>query len=425
MTDFRDKSVFVNIFMISMISVLMGQFYISPPNLGFRLTLAVFFMSLFLLYFRNYNIMLITMSVGISTFLFRSTVYYVSSDVAFWNAVIEYLPVLSYYLFFGLFFMFFDVRKYMDQPFNFFMTLWVCDTIPNIIEASIRKSWNLMPFDRLIIMIVIVGLIRTILTLLAYYSTRHYFGHFKRNEREKYFREIVIFLARLKTELFLLNKSRDDIEKAVALGHNLYDDMEDEETKKSLIHIIKDIHEIKKDYMRVIAGMTAVFKIDTAIHYMSIKDILDLVSDNLEKLALECNKKIVVRKSYDRLFTTQDFYALISILDNLTVNSLDAIEGYGEVYIKVRIIGETIIFEVQDTGSGIPEEKQQQVFNLGYTTKYDKQTGKMSTGVGLSHVRQLACEYFGGEIEVESEMGKMTRFILKIPVQRLVEGEAS
>ncbi len=53
MTDFRNKSVYVNILMISMVSVLMGQFYISPPNLGFRLTLAVFFMSLFLLYFRK------------------------------------------------------------------------------------------------------------------------------------------------------------------------------------------------------------------------------------------------------------------------------------------------------------------------------------------------------------------------------------
>jgi two-component system sensor histidine kinase YcbA len=421
MTDFRKKSVYVNILMISMISVLMGQFFISPPNLGFRLTLAVFFMSLFLLYFRSYNVLLITMAVGISTFLFRSAVYYLGSDGTFLNAVMEYLPVLSYYLFFGLFFIFFDVRKHVDQPFNFFMSLWVCDTIPNIIEASIRRSWNYMPFDQLIVTIAIVGLVRTTMTLIAYYSTKHYFGRFKKNEREKYFREIVVFLARLKTELFLLNKSRDDIENTMALGHELYDQMEDEEIKKSLIHIVKEIHEIKKDYMRVIAGMTAVFKIDTALQYMSIKDILDLVSDNLEKLASEKGKKIVIHKSYDQLFTTQDFYALISVLDNLTINSLEAIEGYGEVDIKVKRTGPSIIFEVRDTGSGIPAEKQQQVFNSGYTTKYDKHTGKMSTGVGLTHVRDLVSEYFGGEIEVESEVGKMTRFTLTIPIERLTE----
>ncbi len=361
------------------------------------------------------------MSVGISTFLFRSTVYYVSNDGSFVTAVLEYLPVLSYYLFFGLFFMFFDVRKHVDQPFNFFMSLWVCDTIPNIIEASIRKSWNLMPFDKLIVMIALVGLLRTATTLIEYYSAQRHFSRFKRNEREKYFREIVVFLARLKTELFLLNKSRDDIENAVALGHNLYDQMEDEKAKKSLIHIVKEIHEIKKDYLRVIAGMTAVFKIDTAIQFLSIKDILDLVSDNLEKLALERDKKIMVRTSYDKLFTTQDFYALISVLDNLTINSLEAIEGYGEIDINVKVNGPSIRFEVQDTGNGIPEEKRQQIFNLGYTTKYDKQTGKMSTGVGLSHVSQLVCEYFDGEIEVESEVGKMTRFILSIPAERLIE----
>ena len=92
-----DIEKFRNVLMISMISVLMGQFYISPFNIGFRLTFAVFFMSLFLIYFENYSVMMITMSVGISTFLFRTIVYYLGSDISFFLVVIQYLPVLSYY----------------------------------------------------------------------------------------------------------------------------------------------------------------------------------------------------------------------------------------------------------------------------------------------------------------------------------------
>ena len=417
-----DIEKFRNVLMISMISVLMGQFYISPFNIGFRLTFAVFFMSLFLIYFENYSVMMITMSVGISTFLFRTIVYYLGSDIGFGLVVIQYLPVLSYYIFFGILFKIFDVRSYFNQPFNFFLTLWICDAIPNIIEASVRKAWEIAEFDQLVIMIIIVGVIRTILTLAVYYFTMYYTERLKRREREKYYREIVVFISKLKTELFLLNKSRNDIENAVSYIHECYDDLEDENSmKKPLLKIAKDIHEIKKDYLRVIAGMNGVFKIDTNIKYMSVKEIFYITKDNCEKLIESKGKKIEVFIEYDHVFLTEEFYSIISILNNLTINSIDSINYQGKIFIRSRFMNDKVNFYVEDTGEGIPKEKIDIIFKSGYTTKYDEHTGKMSTGLGLSHVKNIVEEYFKGTINVISQLRSGTKVIIQIPESKILK----
>lgn len=404
-----------NIFIISMISVLMGQLYISPFNIVFRLTLAVFFMSLFLIYFKDYSIMMITMSVGFSTFLFRSIVYYLGSDMSFETVLLQYLPVLSYYLFFGILFKALKVRECLDQPFNSFLSLWVCDSIPNIIEALIRRIWLVTSFDKLVITIILIGAVRTTMTLMIYYLTKYYINKFQKKEREKYYREIIVFISKLRTELFLLNKSRTDIEEAVAYVHHYYDELEDEYLKGPLLKIAKELHEIKKDYLRVIAGMNSIFNSDTTIKYMSIKDILSIVEDNALKLFEHQKKKIAVSVSYNEMFLTNEFYSIISILNNLTVNSIDTIPLYGRIHIKTTLAADEVVFLVEDTGEGIPEEKLEIIFKSGYTTKYDSQTGKMSTGLGLSHVQNIVTEYFKGTIDVVSEINQGTKITIKMP----------
>ncbi len=409
-----------NIFIISMISVLMGQIYISPFNIVFRLTLAVFFMSIFLIYFKNYSIMMITLSVGFSTFLFRSIVYYLGSDMSFESVLIQYLPVLSYYIFFGLLFKLLKVREYLDQPFNSFFSLWICDSIPNIIEATIRKTWEIASFDKIVIAIILMGAVRTILTLTVYYITKYYINKFQQKEREKYYHEVIVFISKLKTELFILNKSRDDIEETMAYAHNLYEKIEEECFKKPLLKIAKDIHEIKKDYLRVIAGMNSIFNSDANIKYMSIKDILKLVEDNVLKLIDYNKKKIAVSVKYDEVFLVDEFYSIISILNNLTVNSIDAIPFYGKIQIRAALEDNEMIFSVEDTGEGIPKEKEKIIFKSGYTTKYDSKTGKMSTGLGLYHVHNIVTEYFSGSIDVISEVNKGTKITIRIPKELII-----
>jgi len=102
------------------------------------------------------------------------------------------------------------------------------------------------------------------------------------------------------------------------------------------------------------------------------------------------------------------------MLVNLIQNGIDAIDGEGEVTIKVSLNKESDMVEimVKDTGCGIPEENLSKLFTPFFTTK------EISTGTGLG----LAISYgivkmHSGSISVDSKEGEGTTFYINIPVK--------
>ena len=97
---------------------------------------------------------------------------------------------------------------------------------------------------------------------------------------------------------------------------------------------------------------------------------------------------------------------------NLINNSLDAMPEGGEIQIHTAIEGkqtktQRILVDFIDTGVGMTPEVMSHIFDPLYTTK-DRGHG---TGLGLVIVSQIVSEH-GGKIEVQSELGKGTRFRL-------------
>jgi signal transduction histidine kinase len=97
---------------------------------------------------------------------------------------------------------------------------------------------------------------------------------------------------------------------------------------------------------------------------------------------------------------------------NLLNNSLDAMPGGGEIQIRTATEGahgkvQRILVDFLDTGTGMTPEVMSRIFDPLYTTK-DRGHG---TGLGLVIVSQIVSEH-GGRVEVESELGKGTRFRL-------------
>ncbi|MCD4742721.1 MAG: response regulator [Desulfobacteraceae bacterium] len=115
---------------------------------------------------------------------------------------------------------------------------------------------------------------------------------------------------------------------------------------------------------------------------------------------------------------------LRQILSNLTGNALK-FTTEGEIFIKVSVKKETkkevtLLFEVMDTGTGIPEDKLNTLFesfsqvDASTTRKYG------GTGLGLAISRQLA-NLMGGEISVTSEFGKGSNFYLTVAFEKQTE----
>jgi signal transduction histidine kinase len=104
---------------------------------------------------------------------------------------------------------------------------------------------------------------------------------------------------------------------------------------------------------------------------------------------------------------------------NLIVNAAHAIadkngdsSNLGTIRIESRYADGWVTLRFSDTGSGIPEDIRARVFDPLFTTK---PLGK-GTGQGLFLARVIIVQEHGGEMNLESEVGKGTTFIIKLPV---------
>lgn len=108
--------------------------------------------------------------------------------------------------------------------------------------------------------------------------------------------------------------------------------------------------------------------------------------------------------------------AINQVLTNIIINAAHAIEesretGPGQIVIRTLASAGHVEIRIQDTGGGIPPDIQSRVFDPFFTTK---EIGK-GTGQGLSLARNIIAKDHGGQIEFESEPGKGTTFVVRLP----------
>jgi len=99
------------------------------------------------------------------------------------------------------------------------------------------------------------------------------------------------------------------------------------------------------------------------------------------------------------------------VLANLLLNAVQAIAEHGEISIKTWPESDMVCISIRDTGYGIPSEVIPRLFDPFFTTK---EVGK-GTGLGLSIAYDIVKKH-GGEILVESEIGKGSCFTVRLPV---------
>jgi signal transduction histidine kinase len=86
----------------------------------------------------------------------------------------------------------------------------------------------------------------------------------------------------------------------------------------------------------------------------------------------------------------------------------------GEIAVRVRAESDSFVFEVADTGCGIPESELQNIFNRFHRVPGTHGRTHEGSGIGLSLVRELV-ELHGGRISVTSTVGRGTTFHVQIP----------
>jgi len=107
-----------------------------------------------------------------------------------------------------------------------------------------------------------------------------------------------------------------------------------------------------------------------------------------------------------------DRNALHDIIINLLSNAFKFTADGGQVSILAGQKDQSVLLEIKDTGMGIPEDKLQMIFDEFYQVEGGKHGG---TGLGLAIAKRLVEEH-GGNIWVESQLGKGSTFYFTLPL---------
>jgi signal transduction histidine kinase/CheY-like chemotaxis protein len=148
-----------------------------------------------------------------------------------------------------------------------------------------------------------------------------------------------------------------------------------------------------------------------------VKQIVELTRPRWESLQHVMERPISVNVFAESGCTINGCAAeLREALTNLIFNAVDAMPHGGILTIRTAVQHGNAVVTVEDTGSGIPEDCKRRLFEPFFTTK-----GEKGTGLGLSVTFGIIRRH-QGVIDVESEVGKGSRFTIRLPIWEDDEG---
>jgi CheY-like chemotaxis protein/signal transduction histidine kinase/CHASE3 domain sensor protein len=236
------------------------------------------------------------------------------------------------------------------------------------------------------------------------------------------------FLANMSHEL------RTPLNSILILSHMLSENKNKKLGEKEAEYA-RSIHNSGSDLLNLINEILDLAKIESGkieldISTISCREIKESLSSTFTQLAKTKGIEYAVNIQNDDLAVTTDRQRLEQILKNFLSNAFKFTEKGGKVTLYISRLSEPVLFRssaltgktdilsfsVTDTGIGIPEDKQELIFEAFQQADGSTRRKYGGTGLGLSISREL-CHALGGEIHVVSETGKGSAFTLYLPAE--------
>jgi len=191
---------------------------------------------------------------------------------------------------------------------------------------------------------------------------------------------------------------------------------QDEKTIEYVNNILKNIDRIS----RIVRELVDFSK--PSSQKVALADINELVNSAVgivkyDRRSKNINYILNLDQQIPRTIVVADH--LLQIFLNILINAVDASEGYGnDIEVSTTAYDGQVEIDIEDHGSGIPEDKLNTIFEPFYTTK---EVGK-GTGLGLT-VSYGLVQRMNGEIKVESTLKKGSTFKVIIPIKEEFDQE--
>ncbi len=148
---------------------------------------------------------------------------------------------------------------------------------------------------------------------------------------------------------------------------------------------------------------------------VDIREIISSSYDSLKGKTTEKNLKVTLNLNEVIPITMGNRFLLEQMFINLVDNAVKYTPEGGTIGANASNQDSSIKIEIFDTGMGIPRENLQRIFERFYRVDKTRSRQMGGTGLGLSIVKHIA-NIHGAQIDVESEVGKGTKFIINFPL---------
>ena len=169
---------------------------------------------------------------------------------------------------------------------------------------------------------------------------------------------------------------------AYQLFERLRSDSSTKDAAKDALIIANDIHEIKKEYYLILRGLSDALQTEDGPLRLEFGELFSLLRSPVEQIASAAHKTLSFEVKGRSSFRTGHVYELLSVFRNLFTNAVEASKN-DQVFIQVTLeeTADEILCTVTDHGQGIPPDALSQIFDAGFSTKINYETGEISRGL--------------------------------------------
>lgn len=403
---------------LSLLIVLAAQIHLNVFTNNFLVSIGILLFPIFVYLFQEIPLIPVTLLSGAGVFLSRVLIYGLQSGIHIDN-FINFFPEFFFYLTYGMTsYIYFKQNNYKLQgkfwPFLFLLM----DYGANLVELLLRLGLGAFSL-KMQMNIILVAVIRTLILWIVIRGLGHYKFTLLSQEHANRYQRLILLISKLNSEVIWMKKNTHLIEETMARSYKLFSSMQDKQIDPSLsqdaLAVAKDIHEIKKEYLLILRGISEALDLNLQDGGMSLTDILILLEDTITAVAHEEGKTLTFTKEYSGNLFTDKHYFLLSIFRNLFTNALEANEdGNIELAFIENEDEKNYTFIIQDNGPGIPAENLPLIFTPGFSTKINFNTGEVNRGLGLNLVKDIIENQLHGNIHAKSKPGE-TKFYICIP----------
>lgn len=427
------NDIFILVLMIIIVP-LAGEIKFYPFDDKFRVSLGSPAFFFFLLMMRKIPAFASGLLVSITVEGFRIFIDLLMVGQAEWISIFEVrFPAFFYYIIFGALFDLLKVNRFQNRPFLLGLLGIIIEIVSNVGELvagmfTVNTAITIQEMNKIAIIAIfrsyfVIGFLNFIHlyeTQLSEMKVR------KQNER------MMMVISNLYEESIYLKKTLTNAENITKKAYDLYRGLnqinmdqsgsEMEYFRQQALIIAGEVHDIKKDNQRIYAGLSKLITEENLANYMNISDLIKIMIRSNEKYAQLLKKNVQFDYTIHGIHPEYHVYTILSIMNNIVVNAVEAFKDAGLITITIDRVQDSLVFQIEDNGPGIPLKHKELVFKPGFTSKYDH-SGNPSTGIGLFYVNEMV-EQLKGNVILENGLDRFgTKFIIRLPIHQLSEEE--